>query len=217
LSACAIADSVGLSRHFMNLHPGPLILSVPLFSLAGGITPGPNNIMLLSSGVNFGLRASVPHIIGILIGVLGLQLAIGCGFYGLLKALPWLYWALHFAALGYILYLAWRIATADGLSPSGSATRPLTVLQGAAFQWVNPKAWAIGVAVITTFSSARNPLSDAVLVAVVCSAFTLPSLLIWTLFGRMMRNVLASPRTVRFFNVTMAILLVLSLLPALLR
>jgi len=201
----------------MNLPPGPLILSVALFSLAGGITPGPNNIMLLSSGVNFGLRASVPHIIGILIGVLGLQLAIGCGFYGLLKALPWLYWALHFAALAYMLYLAWRIATADGLSQSGGATRPLTVLQAAAFQWVNPKAWAIGVAVITTFASVQNPLADAVLVAVVCSAFTLPSLLIWTLFGKMMRHVLASPRTVRFFNVTMAILLVLSLLPALMR
>jgi threonine/homoserine/homoserine lactone efflux protein len=193
------------------------ILSVALFSLAGGITPGPNNIMLLSSGVNFGLRASIPHIIGILIGVLGVQLAIGCGFYGLLKAFPWFYWALHFAALGYMLYLAWRIATADGLGHTHGATRPLTLLQAAAFQWVNPKAWAIGVAVITTFASVENPLSDAILVAVVCSSFTLPSLLIWTAFGKMMRNALASHRTVRFFNVTMAILLVLSLLPALMR
>jgi threonine/homoserine/homoserine lactone efflux protein len=108
----------------MNPHLGSLVL----FAFIGAISPGPNNIMLMTSGVNFGLRASVPHIVGVWLGLGLLQLVIGGGFYGLLRAFPWLYTVLHLAALFYMLYLAWRMATATSITPGKHAPRPLTLL-----------------------------------------------------------------------------------------
>jgi threonine/homoserine/homoserine lactone efflux protein len=197
------------AAHFLSLY---------LFALAACATPGPNNIMLMASGVNFGLRRSLPHVLGAWTGVPLLMLGIGYGLYGLLVAFPWMLTALHLAALVYLLYLAWRIATA-GPPASGGATaaRPFTFLQAAAFQWVNPKMWMMGVTALTMFSRADHRAMDAAIIAAVFPIANGPCLLGWTLFGTMMRRTLTSGYTVRVFNVGMAILLLLSLLPVLLR
>jgi threonine/homoserine/homoserine lactone efflux protein len=180
------------AAHFLSLY---------LFALAACATPGPNNIMLMASGVNFGLRRSLPHVLGAWTGVPLLMLT-----------------ALHLAALVYLLYLAWRIATASPPASGGAtAARPFTFLQAAAFQWVNPKMWMMGVTALTMFSRADHRAMDAAIIAAVFPIANGPCLLGWTLFGTMMRRTLTSGYTVRVFNVGMAILLLLSLLPVLLR
>lgn len=196
----------------MNPHLASLIL----FSFIGAITPGPNNIMIMTSGVNFGLRASVPHMAGVWIGATLLQLMIGGGFYGLMQAFPWLYTALHFVALFYMLYLAWRMAASTSIAPGKAAPRPFTLLQAAAFQWVNPKAWALGVTSMSMYTRPGHVSTDVIAVALAISTTTMPCLVIWATAGTVLRQALSTVAAVRFFNVTMAILLVLSLLPVLL-
>ena len=195
--------------------PTTHLSSLVIFAFVSGITPGPNNIMVMSSGVNFGLRPSLPHVAGTLGGIFLVMLLAGEGVNGLLHAFPWLYNALRFAALLYMLYLAWRIAATSTVHEGGKATRPLTFLQAAAFQWVNPKVWAVGLAAITTFARPAHLATDVVAVAAVVVVTSAPNLLIWTVFGTLMRRALSSPGAARFFNLTMAILLVLSLVPAL--
>jgi len=195
----------------------PHLLSLALFAFVGTLTPGPNNIMLMTSGVNFGLRASVPHLVGVWFGVTLAQMSIGAGFYGLLKAFPWLYAVMHLAALAYLIYLAWRIATAANISSGKNAPHPLTFVQAAAFQCVNPKVWAVGLAAITTFARADHVMADAAVIALTIGFVSVPCLLLWTAFGTVMRQALSTRAAVRSFNVTMAILLVLSLLPVLVR
>jgi threonine/homoserine/homoserine lactone efflux protein len=196
------------ATHFLSLY---------LFALVASGTPGPNNIMLMASGVNFGLRRSLPHLLGAWVGVPLLMLAIGYGLYGLLVAFPWLLTVLHLVALVYLLYLAWRIATTGAPDSGGrTAARPFTFLQAAAFQLLNVKMWMMGVTAMTMFSRADHFATD---VAFIAAAFPLangPCLLGWTIFGTMMRRVLSSGYAVRVFNVGMAILLLLSLLPVLL-
>jgi threonine/homoserine/homoserine lactone efflux protein len=194
----------------------PHLASLILFSLTGAITPGPNNIMIMTSGVNFGLRASVPHIAGVWLGATLLQLMIGGGFYGLLAAFPWLHTALFFVSLLYLLYLAWKIASATSIAPGQAAPRPFTLLQAAAFQWVNPKAWALGLAAMTMYTRPGHMSTDVAAVALAISTTTVPCLVIWASAGTMLRQALSTRTAVRFFNVIMAILLVLSLLPVLL-
>jgi threonine/homoserine/homoserine lactone efflux protein len=193
------------------------LTSLVVFSLIGALSPGPNNIMLMTSGVNFGLRASGPHVAGVWLGVTLVQLLIGAGFYALLQAFPWLYTALHLAALFYLLYLAWRMATATSTASGRNTPHPLTFLQAAAFQCVNPKVWAVGLAAITTFARPDHVRTDVVVIALTIGLVSVPCLVLWTAFGTVMRHALSTPKAVRFFNVAMAILLVLSLLPVLLR
>ena len=194
------------AAHFLSLY---------LFALIASGTPGPNNIMLMTSAVNFGLRRSLPHLAGAWVGVPLLMLGVGYGLYGLLMAFPWLFVALRVVALAYLLYLAWRIATAGDPQSGRTGGRPLTFLQAAAFQWVNPKVWMMAVTAIATFGRADHLGVD---VAIVAATFPLANaipLISWTLFGTVMRRLLSSPRTVSLFNVSMAILLLLSLLPVL--
>ncbi|CAN0627623.1 cysteine/O-acetylserine efflux protein [Burkholderia multivorans] len=184
-----------------------------LFALVTSITPGPNNTMLLASGVNFGFRRTMPHLFGISIGVAILMLAVGLGLGEAFERLPVLYTILEVASVAYLLYLAWRIGTSGEVKTHGGKSRPMTFLEAAAFQWVNPKAWMMVLTAATTIRLSADYGLNAASMAVVFILIGLPCICLWAAFGVGLRHVLSNPRALRAFNVTMALLLILSLYP----
>ena len=191
-----------------------LLLAFAGFTFASSITPGPNNMMLLASGVNFGFRRTVPHIAGISLGCMIMLLVVGLGLEQIFAALPQLYGVLRYGGALYLLWLAWKIATAGAMTDQGAAGgRPLTVFQAAAFQWVNPKAWVLVVGAASTYAPREDFLRNVAVLAVLLGLVNAPSVCVWAGFGTALRPWLSHPGRVRVFNVAMALLLVLSLLP----
>jgi threonine/homoserine/homoserine lactone efflux protein len=192
-----------------------ILAALVVFAFASSITPGPNNIMLLASGANFGLRRTVPHMLGISIGHAVMVSLVGLGLIGLFAAVPWLRTALMVLSAAYLLWLAWKIANAAPPGRAEATGRPLTFLQAAAFQWVNPKAWYMAIYAQTNYAPADAPWLGPVLVALVFAAVNLPSVTVWAWGGTQVRRWLEGPGRLRAFNVTMALLLVASLWPML--
>ncbi|KVL30633.1 LysE family translocator [Burkholderia sp. MSMB1835] len=184
-----------------------------LFALVTSITPGPNNTMLLASGVNFGFRRTVPHLFGISIGVAILMLCVGFGLGEAFKRLPLLYTILEAASVAYLLYLAWRIGTSGEVKAHGAKPRPMTFIEAAAFQWVNPKAWMMVLTAATTIRLSADYGMNAAWMSVVFILIGFPCICLWAAFGLGLRRFLSNPRALRIFNVTMAVLLILSLYP----
>ena len=186
------------------------------FAFVSSVTPGPNNFMLLASGVNFGFRRTLPHMFGIAGGFFVLLLAVGFGLGALLVAYPPLHVALKVIGGAYLLFLAYRIATATTLSDRAGGEHPLTFLQAAAFQWVNPKAWVLAVTAMAIYTDPAAPFISVVLVAVAFALVNWPSVSVWAGFGVMLRQFLSDPLRLRWFNRAMGALLVLTLVPLLL-
>ncbi|MDN7560310.1 LysE family translocator [Burkholderia orbicola] len=184
-----------------------------LFALVTSITPGPNNTMLLASGVNFGFRRTMPHLFGISIGVAILMLCVGFGLGEAFKRLPLLYTILEAASVAYLLYLAWRIGTSGEVKAHGAKPRPMTFIEAAAFQWVNPKAWMMVLTAATTIRLSADYGMNAAWMSVVFILIGFPCICLWAAFGLGLRRFLSNPRALRVFNVTMAVLLILSLYP----
>ncbi|MDR8029536.1 LysE family translocator [Burkholderia cenocepacia] len=184
-----------------------------LFALVTSITPGPNNTMLLASGVNFGFRRTMPHLFGISIGVAILMLCVGFGLGEAFKRLPLLYAILEAASVAYLLYLAWRIGTSGEVKAHGAKPRPMTFIEAAAFQWVNPKAWMMVLTAATTIRLSADYGMNAAWMSVVFVLIGFPCICLWAAFGLGLRRFLSNPRALRVFNVTMAVLLILSLYP----
>ena len=184
-----------------------------MFALVMSITPGPNNTMLLASGVNFGLRRTLPHMLGITCGCMIMMIAIALGLGQVFTRVPALYAAMEIASVAYLLYLAWKIATSRSFSVDEANERPMTFLQAAAFQWVNPKAWMMAVSGVTAFHLNDNLLINAAFLAISFSIVNLPSITIWAAFGLGVRRFLSSARALRTFNWSMAALLVASIVP----
>jgi threonine/homoserine/homoserine lactone efflux protein len=193
-----------------------LFLALLVFAFVTSITPGPNNFMLLASGVNFGFWRTIPHMCGIALGFLSLLLGVGFGLGALLKEYPGLHWGLKIAGGAYLLYLAWKIASARTLS-DGKATggKPLTLWQAASFQWVNPKAWIMAITGMAIYTNPAQPYLSVVLVALAFALVNFPSVSCWALFGMAMRNFLSNPVRLKWFNVAMGILLAATLWPLL--
>ena len=184
-----------------------------LFALVTSITPGPNNTMLLASGVNFGFRRTMPHLFGISIGVAILMLCVGFGLGEAFKRLLLLYTILEAASVAYLLYLAWRIGTSGEVKAHGAKPRPMTFIEAAAFQWVNPKAWMMVLTAATTVQLSADYGMNAAWMSVVFILIGFPCICLWAAFGLGLRRFLSNPRALRLFNVTMAVLLILSLYP----
>lgn len=192
-----------------------LFLAITAFALASLFTPGPNNLMLLASGANYGLRRTVPHLLGVATGFPLMAVGVGLGLAAIFQAVPVLETVLKVLAVLFLLWLAWKVATA---APPGDATargRPLTYLQALAFQWVNPKAWAMALGAMGAYA-ATGGATRVVLVAAIFLGFGLCSALVWTGIGTQIKRVLSTPARLRAFNWTMAALLVASLVPVLL-
>lgn len=194
-----------------------LLLPLLGFALATSATPGPNTVMVTASGANFGLRRSLPHMLGIVIGFPAMVLAIGLGLGGLFRAEPLLHEGLKWVGAAYLAWLAWRIARSGPARSGEGRGRPLTFLEAAAFQWVNPKAWMMAVGAVAAYTSVGGAVWAEV--GLVAGAFMLagaPCVLGWTLFGVGLGRLLQErPALLRGFNWSMAALLLISLVPVL--
>ncbi|MGI9284788.1 MAG: LysE family translocator [Pseudomonadales bacterium] len=191
-----------------------LLIGLIAFAFVTSITPGPNNLMLMASGVNFGFRRSIPHMLGVGFGFMFMVIIVGAGLMQVFEAHPVSYNLLKVASVTYLLYLAWKIAHAAPPEGAQEAGTPITFFQAALFQWVNPKAWAMALTAISVYSPTQT-LEKIALVAFVFGVINLPSVSTWTILGQQMRRVLTNPVRLRSFNVGMALLLVASLYPVL--
>jgi threonine/homoserine/homoserine lactone efflux protein len=193
-----------------------LLFAFIVFAIVMFITPGPNNIMVLSSGLTYGFRRTMPHIAGITIGFAFMVAAVGLGFGTVFLAYPVLQTLLKYAGAAYLIYLAIMIALSGPPKPDEERERgPMTFWGAAMFQWVNVKGWVMVIGTITAYAAiARFPLNVAIQTAL-CLPLGVVSTALWTLFGSALRPVLKSERAVRVFNVVMALLLLASLYPVL--
>lgn len=191
-----------------------LFLALVGFAFASSITPGPNNLMLMASGANFGLKRTVPHMLGISLGHSFMVTMVGLGLGQLFDVYPQARLALQIVSSAYLLYLAWKIANAAPPREGEAQGKPFTFLQAAAFQWVNPKAWYMAIYAITNYTpDGMSVLTGSLIVAVVFAGTNLPSITVWATIGTQVKRLLSRPRLLRAFNWTMAGLLVLTLVP----
>ena len=198
------------------------LLALSLFAIVTSITPGPNNIMLLASGVNFGFRRTLPHTLGISIGFCILLLSVGLGLGALFNTFPWLNLTLKVLGSAYLLYLAFRIAKSRSMKAhkdeeqndqepkDHSASQPMTFLQAALFQWVNPKAWVMAVSSMTLYTSTARPFFSVLAVAIIFSLLNWPSCSTWAIFGQALRQFLSDSVRLKWFNTAMGALLAAS-------
>ena len=191
-----------------------LFLAMSAFALSTLFTPGPNNLMLMASGANYGLRRTVPHLLGVALGFPLLAVAVGLGLAALFRAVPALEWGMKALAVAFLLWLAWKVATAKPPGEAAVGGRPLTFAQATAFQWVNPKAWAMALGAMAAFA-ASGGVGRVLTVAAVFATYGLLSATTWTAIGTQIRRVLSTRRRLTAFNWTMAALLVASLIPIL--
>lgn len=195
---------------------GSAFIALLAFAFVSSITPGPNNLMLMASGANFGMRRSVPHMLGVGIGFVLMIVLVGIGVVRLFELWPPAFTVLKVAGIAYMLWLAWKIANAapPADKPADASARPMTFIQAALFQWMNPKAWSMALTSVTVYAPAHD-IATVGQVALIFGAINLPSVSSWTMLGTVMRRWLTSPTRLRAFNWSMAGLLVLSLLIAL--
>jgi threonine/homoserine/homoserine lactone efflux protein len=192
----------------------PLFIAFVVFAAVMFFTPGPNNVMLLSSGLTYGFRRTLPHIAGITIGFAFMIGAVGLGFGTIFIAYPVLQTILKYAGAAYLIYLAVAIATSGPVKPGqGNGRRPMTFWGAAVFQWINVKGWVMVIGTITAYAAiASFPWNIVIQTAISLVMGTL-STVAWALFGSALRPVLTSPSAVRAFNIVMALLLLASLYP----
>ncbi|GGD91923.1 lysine transporter LysE [Aureimonas endophytica] len=197
--------------------PFDVLVALATFALVSSVTPGPNNMMLMTSGVNFGFRRTIPHILGIEIGFGLLLLAVGAGLGALIHAVPALSLVMKAASALYLLWLAWKIAFAKAAAArdeTGEA-KPISLAQAALFQVVNPKAWAMALVAMGAYVSDDMPVLSVAIVTAAFLVVGIPSAAIWTGFGVALRGFLADPKRLRIFNIVMGLLLVATLWPML--
>lgn len=193
-----------------------LAIAFIAFAAATLFTPGPNNIMLMASGLNYGFRRTLPHVAGVAIGFSFLVAVIGLGLGAVFASYPVLHTILKYAGAAYLIYLAIVIAMAGPENKDGKGEgEPMTFLGAAMFQWVNVKGWVIAVGAVTAYAAiASYPLNIATL-SVLLLVIGLGSSLTWVLLGTSLQPLVKSPRAVRIFNIVMAVLLLASLYPVL--
>lgn len=190
------------------------LYAVVLFAISSSVTPGPNNLMIMSSGLNFGVKKSLPLLAGICVGFTLMLLLVGLGFGQLFTLFPDLHLIIKCVGTLYLLYLAWLIAHSADEIASNPQARPLSFLKGALFQWVNAKAWVVATGAIAAFTSAGAGFYQQNLtIALTFFIISFPSVGIWLLFGSLLKRWLGSERARRHFNYAMAALLALSVTP----
>jgi threonine/homoserine/homoserine lactone efflux protein len=191
-----------------------ILLAVLPFAASTTFTPGPNNLMVMASAANFGMRRSFAHMLGIALGYPVMLVVIGAGFGATIAQSEWVHAVLRVVGAGYMIYLAWRIATAAAPGAAQARGRPMNVFEAALFQWVNPKAWVMSLGIVTTYTTVGGSiLLETALIGLIFAPMILAATALWGACGAALRNWLQSPRALMTFNVAMAFLLVLSLVP----
>ena len=192
----------------------PLFIAFVVFAAVMFFTPGPNNVMLLSSGLTFGFRRTLPHVAGVTIGFAFMVGAVGLGFGTIFIAYPMLQTILKYAGVAYLVYLAFAIAMSGSVAPDQeNGRRPMTFWGAAVFQWINVKGWVMVIGTITAYAGIASfpwNITIQIMLSLLLGALSCST---WALFGSALRPVLTSPSAVRAFNVVMALLLLASLYP----
>ena len=189
------------------------LIALALYALVTSVTPGPNNLMLLASGVNFGFRQTIPHMLGIALGFTAMVALVGFGLGAVLTLFPIVFNVLRVLALVYMVWLSWKLASSGSLGSGEAKARPMTFIEAALFQWINPKAWAMALTATTLYTVPDMYYLSVILVAGTFGVINLPSVSCWAGFGVALRGFLSVPARLSIFNVGMAVLLLLSTLP----
>lgn len=193
-----------------------ILLALIGYAFVSSITPGPNNMMLMASGANFGFRRTIPHLLGVSLGFALMIALVGVGVMQVFDLWPVLADVLRIVSILYLLWLAWRIASAPPPSAQTAGnSRPMNFIEAALFQWVNPKAWTMALGAVALYAPDRSLYAIAI-VTIVFTALNLPSVCSWAWLGQEMKRILTSPARARAFNIAMAALLVASLVPVIL-
>jgi threonine/homoserine/homoserine lactone efflux protein len=191
-----------------------LLIAFVVFASVMYFTPGPNNIMLLSSGLTYGFRRTLPHIAGIVIGMAFMIAAVGVGLGTIFIVYPVLQTILKYAGAAYLIYLAAAIAMSGAVKSDQDTRRgPMTFWGAAVFQWINVKGWVMVIGTITAYAAIAAFPWNVVIQTVIVLAVGIPATVAWALFGSVLRPVLKSSRMVHAFNIVMALLLLASLYP----
>jgi len=192
-----------------------ILTALTIFAFVSSITPGPNNLMLMNSGANFGFKQTIPHMLGVGLGFTFMVLLVGLGVIQLFDRFPMSYDILKVLSIVYLVYLAFKIATSTGnLEQKSSGSTPFTFVQAALFQWVNPKAWTMALTSISIYAPSKS-FTAVLVVAIVFGIVNLPCISSWIMLGQKIQVILTDQKRLRIFNITMALLLILSLYPAL--
>lgn len=190
------------------------LFAVALFAVSASVTPGPNNIMVMTSGLNFGVRQSLPLLTGICVGFAVMLLLVGLGFSQLFEIFPNLHFIIKCIGVLYLLYLAYLIAGSAGSVESDRPSKPFTFIKGALFQWINAKAWVVATGALAAFTAVgANFFSQNIMIALTFFVVSFPCVGVWLVFGSLLKNVLNSSRSRMIFNFVMSGLLVLSVVP----
>ena len=191
-----------------------LLMAFVIFATVMFFTPGPNNIMLLSSGLTYGFRRTLPHVAGIVIGFAFMVGAVGLGLGTIFITYPVLQTILKYAGVAYLVYLAAVIAMSGAVTPDQDNRRgPMTFWGAAMFQWINVKGWVMVIGTITAYAAIASFPWNIILQTGISLVIGALSTVAWALFGSALRPVLTSPSAVRAFNIVMAVLLLASLYP----
>jgi threonine/homoserine/homoserine lactone efflux protein len=193
-----------------------LFLAVLFFAFSTTITPGPNNVMIMSSGVNYGIKASMPHWLGICLGFPLMVMLVGLGFGVIFERYPHLHQLIKAAGIAYLLWLAWHIATAEPKAIKQGTRKPFSFIQAVLFQWVNGKAWVMATGAVAAFTSVGGVFwIDVSIITLAFLLMAFPCVGLWLVCGAALRKVLTKPLFQRIFNISMAVILVLSIVPVL--
>lgn len=193
-----------------------IFIAVLFFAFSTTVTPGPNNIMIMSSGVNYGIRASLPHFLGICLGFPFMVLLVGLGFGVVFDRFPNLHQLIKVIGVAYLLWLAWHIASAEPKAIKRGEKKPFSFWQAVLFQWVNGKAWMMASGAVATYTTVTG--NQYIQVFAITLAFLLmafPCVGVWLVFGSLLRRILSNPLLQRIFNITMGLILVASIVPVL--
>jgi threonine/homoserine/homoserine lactone efflux protein len=191
-----------------------VLSALTIFAFVSSITPGPNNLMLMNSGANFGFKKTIPHLLGVGVGFTLMIALVGLGVIKLFDSFPLSYQILKVISIIYLLYLAFKIASSKGNFEQGSSSStPFTFIQAALFQWVNPKAWTMALTSISLYAPSKSFVA-VLFVAIVFGLINLPCISSWVVLGQKIQVLLTDRMRLRAFNITMALLLVMSLYPA---
>lgn len=191
-----------------------ILLALSVFAFVSSITPGPNNVMLMSSGATFGFKRTLPHMFGVGLGFGLMVFLVGIGLAQIMSELDNGYQVLKIISIAYLLFLAFKIANSGPISQEDSDSQPITFLQAAIFQWVNPKAWTMALTATSVYAT-QYTIESIIIVTVVFVIVNIPAVSMWAIMGQQMQRLLTSQCRLMMFNRTMAALLVVSVVPML--
>jgi threonine/homoserine/homoserine lactone efflux protein len=187
------------------------IVPMLMFGVASTLTPGPNNFMMMNSGLNFGVKRSMPHFFGVCIGFPIMVMIVALGFGTIFLKYLWIKQLLKFVGSAYILYLAWCIVSTIAKPKENTVAKPFSFLQACVFQWVNPKAWLMTIGAISIFSNSDSQFQDAITLSTIFLCTCLPCLGVWLIGGTFLQKILKNEKQQKIFNIIMALCLVASI------